>query len=77
MQDAADDLVTQMMQKYNKEKAIVSILYKCTVGIDWIIENLHESKIEGFLYWDEIGSWGVYGRKMNVPASGYQPDLRF
>jgi proline dehydrogenase len=29
MQDAADDLVTQMMQKYNKEKAVV-------FNIDWI-----------------------------------------
>ena len=37
MQDAADDLVREMMRKYNKEKALFSTLYKCTVGIDWII----------------------------------------
>jgi hypothetical protein len=33
MQDAADDLVTEMMRKYNKEKAIVLIHCKCIVVI--------------------------------------------
>jgi proline dehydrogenase len=36
MQDAADDLVTEMMRKYNKEKAIVFNVCKCIVGIVWI-----------------------------------------
>jgi proline dehydrogenase len=37
MQDAADDLVTDMMRKYNKEKLLFLIHCKCTVGIVWII----------------------------------------
>jgi proline dehydrogenase len=78
MQDAADDLVTQMMQKYNKEKAIVSILYKCTVGIDWILKIYTKSKIEGFFIGMKLVC-GAYMEKENerAHASGYQPDLRF
>jgi len=50
MQDAADDLVTQMMQKYNKEKCIVFNtlqLYRWD-RLDYL-KNLHEkAKNEGF-----------------------------
>jgi hypothetical protein len=36
MQDAADELVTNMMRKYNRINPLFLILCKCTVGIDWI-----------------------------------------
>jgi len=50
MQDAADDLVTQMMKKYNKEKAIV---YNTLQMYRWdrldYLKQLHEqAKTEGF-----------------------------
>jgi proline dehydrogenase len=32
MQDAADDLVTEMMRKYNKEKAIVNTFANVSLG---------------------------------------------
>jgi proline dehydrogenase len=37
MQDAADEVVTDMMRKYNKEKKIVFNTFNCIVGIVWII----------------------------------------
>jgi hypothetical protein len=37
MQDAADELVTDMMRKYNKESQLCSTLRNCIVGIVWII----------------------------------------
>jgi proline dehydrogenase len=37
MQDAADELVTDMMRKYNKESQLCSIHCNCIVGIVWII----------------------------------------
>jgi proline dehydrogenase len=70
MQDAADDLVTQMMQKYNKEKE--SFQYFTNVPLGSIILKIYieKQKIEGF-----IGmklSVGVYGKENErAHASGY------
>jgi proline dehydrogenase len=55
MQDAADDLVTNMMRKYNKDKPYCFTNYcKCTVGIDWLLKGLHpNAKEEGF-HWMKL-----------------------
>jgi proline dehydrogenase len=74
MQDAADDLVTQMMQKYNKEKAIV---FNTLQMYRWdrldYLKNLHDkAKIEGFFIGMKLVR-GAYMEKENerAQASGY------
>ncbi|TWI00468.1 L-proline dehydrogenase [Flavobacterium tiangeerense] len=69
MQDAADDLVTQMMRKYNKEKAIV---FNTLQMYRWdrldYLKKLHEqSKNEGFHIGMKIVR-GAYMEKENVRA---------
>lgn len=74
MQDAADDLVTQMMQKYNKEKVIV---FNTLQMYRWdrldYLKKLHEkAKIEGFFIGMKLVR-GAYMEKENerAQASGY------
>lgn len=69
MQDAADDLVTEMMSKYNKEKAIVFNtlqMYRWD-RIDYL-KKLHEkAKNEGFFIGMKLVR-GAYMEKENVRA---------
>jgi len=69
MQDAADDLVTSMMQKYNKEKAIV---FNTLQMYRWdrldYLEKLHEkAQAEGFYIGMKLVR-GAYMEKENVRA---------
>jgi len=69
MQDAADDLVTKMMQKYNKEKAIV---FNTLQMYRWdrldYLKKLHEqAKIEGFFIGMKLVR-GAYMEKENIRA---------
>jgi proline dehydrogenase len=69
MQDAADDLVTQMMQKYNKEKAVV---FNTLQMYRWdrldYLKQLHEkAKKEGFFIGMKIVR-GAYMEKENARA---------
>ena len=69
MQDAADDLVTQMMQKYNKEKAIVynTLQMYRHDRLDYL-KKLHEkAKVEGFFIGMKIVR-GAYMEKENARA---------
>ena len=69
MQDAADDLVTQMMQKYNKEKAIVynTLQMYRHDRLDYL-KKLHEKAIsEGFFIGMKIVR-GAYLEKENARA---------
>jgi proline dehydrogenase len=56
MQDAADDLVTEMMRKYNKEKAIVNTLQMYRWDRLDYLEKLHEQAKRWILHWNEISS---------------------
>lgn len=74
MQDAADDLVTQMMRKYNKEKAIV---FNTLQMYRWdrldYLKKLHElAKTEGFYIGMKLVR-GAYMEKENSRAdeNGY------
>ncbi len=74
MQDAADDLVAQMMRKYNKEKAIV---FNTLQMYRWdrldYLKNLHQqAKTEGFYIGMKIVR-GAYMEKENLRAedNGY------
>jgi proline dehydrogenase len=69
MQNAADDLVTQMMRKYNKEKAIV---FNTLQMYRWdrldYLKNLHQlAKTEGFYIGMKIVR-GAYMEKENLRA---------
>ncbi|WP_281233449.1 proline dehydrogenase family protein [Flavobacterium gelatinilyticum] len=69
MQDAADDLVTEMMRKYNKEKAIV---FNTLQMYRWdrldYLKNLHEiAKKEGFYIGMKLVR-GAYMEKENKRA---------
>ncbi|WP_298224827.1 proline dehydrogenase family protein [Flavobacterium sp.] len=69
MQDAADDLVTEMMRKYNKEKAIV---FNTLQMYRWdrldYLEKLHEqAKAEGFYIGMKLVR-GAYMEKENTRA---------
>jgi len=69
MQDAADDLVAQMMRKYNKEKAIV---FNTLQMYRWdrldYLKNFHEqAKTEGFHIGMKIVR-GAYMEKENLRA---------
>jgi len=69
MQDAADDLVAQMMRKYNKEKAIV---FNTLQMYRWdrldYLKNLHQrAKLEGFYIGMKIVR-GAYMEKENLRA---------
>jgi len=69
MQDAADDLVTSMMQKYNKEKAIV---FNTLQMYRWdrldFLEKLHEkAQAEGFYIGMKLVR-GAYMEKENIRA---------
>ena len=69
MQDAADDLVTEMMRKYNKEKAIV---FNTLQMYRWdrldYLKKLHElAKTEGFYIGMKLVR-GAYMEKENVRA---------
>lgn len=78
MQDAADDLVTQMMRKYNKEKAIV---FNTLQMYRWdrldYLSKLHElAKAEGFYIGMKLVR-GAYMEKENKRAEekGYQSPI--
>ena len=69
MQDAADDLVTEMMRRYNKEKAIV---FNTLQMYRWdrldYLEKLHEkAKAEGFYIGMKLVR-GAYMEKENIRA---------
>jgi proline dehydrogenase len=69
MQDAADDLVAQMMKKYNKEKAIV---FNTLQMYRWdrldYLKNLHQqAKTDGFFIGMKIVR-GAYMEKENLRA---------
>ena len=69
MQDAADDLVTEMMRKYNKEKAIV---FNTLQMYRWdrldYLKKLHEqAKTEGFFIGMKLVR-GAYMEKENLRA---------
>ncbi len=69
MQDAADELVTEMMRKYNKEKAIV---FNTLQMYRWdrlhYLKTLHEqAKLEGFYIGMKLVR-GAYMEKENVRA---------
>jgi proline dehydrogenase len=69
MQDAADDLVTEMMRKYNKEKVIV---FNTLQMYRWdrldYLKKLHEqAKIEGFFIGMKLVR-GAYMEKENLRA---------
>jgi proline dehydrogenase len=69
MQDAADDLVTKMMQKYNKEKVIV---FNTLQMYRWdrldYLKKLHEqAKVEGFFIGMKLVR-GAYMEKENLRA---------
>lgn len=69
MQDAADDLVTNMMRKYNKEKAIVFNtlqMYRWD-RLDYLKQLHQQSKIEGFYIGMKLVR-GAYMEKENVRA---------
>jgi proline dehydrogenase len=74
MQDAADDLVTDMMRKYNKEKAIVFNtlqLYRWD-RLDYLKKLQHQAKEEGFYIGMKLVR-GAYMEKENRRAeeNGY------
>jgi len=74
MQDAADDLVAQMMQKYNKEKAIVFNtlqMYRWD-RLDYLKQLHQKAKQEGFYIGMKIVR-GAYMEKENAraKAKGY------
>ena len=74
MQDAADDLVAQMMQKYNKEKAIVFNtlqMYRWD-RLDYLKQLHQKAKQEGFYIGMKIVR-GAYMEKENAraEAKGY------
>lgn len=78
MQDAADDLVTDMMRKYNKEKAIV---FNTLQMYRWdrldYLKKLHEqAKEEGFYIGMKLVR-GAYMEKENVRAEekGYKSPI--
>jgi len=78
MQDAADALVTRMMQKYNKEKAIV---FNTLQMYRWdrldYLKNLHQqAKSEGFYIGMKIVR-GAYMEKENLRAEekGYKTPI--
>ena len=78
MQDAADNLVTQMMQKYNKEKAIV---FNTLQMYRWdrldYLKNLHQqANSEGFYIGMKIVR-GAYMEKENLRAEekGYKTPI--
>lgn len=78
MQDAADDLVAQMMRKYNKEKAIV---YNTLQMYRWdrldYLKKLHEeAKVEGFHIGMKLVR-GAYMEKENNRAQekGYKSPI--
>jgi proline dehydrogenase len=69
MQDAADDLVTEMMRKYNKEKVIV---FNTLQMYRWdrldYLKKLHEqAKVEGFFIGMKLVR-GAYMEKENLRA---------
>jgi proline dehydrogenase len=69
MQDAADDLVTEMMRRYNKDKAIV---FNTLQMYRWdrldYLEKLHEkAKVEGFYIGMKLVR-GAYMEKENARA---------
>jgi proline dehydrogenase len=69
MQDAADDLVTDMMRKYNKEKAIVFNtlqLYRWD-RLDYLKKLQHQAKEEGFFIGMKLVR-GAYMEKENKRA---------
>jgi proline dehydrogenase len=69
MQDAADDLVTEMMRKYNKEKAIVFNtlqLYRWD-RLDYLKKLHHQAKTEGFFVGMKIVR-GAYMEKEHARA---------
>ena len=69
MQDAADDLVTQMMQKYNKEKAIVfnTLQMYRHDRLDFLKKQHDLAKVEGFFIGMKVVR-GAYMEKENDRA---------
>jgi proline dehydrogenase len=78
MQDAADDLVAKMMQKYNKEKAIV---YNTLQMYRWdrldYLKKLHQQAIAGDFYIGMKLVRGAYMEKENKRAEekGYKSPI--
>jgi len=69
MQDASDDLVTDMMRKYNKEKAIIFNtlqLYRWD-RLDYLKQLQHQAKEEGFFIGMKLVR-GAYMEKENKRA---------
>lgn len=78
MQDAADDLVAQMMKKYNKEKAIVFNtlqMYRWD-RLDYLKKLHEEAKTEGFYIGMKLVR-GAYMEKENTRAEekGYKSPI--
>ena len=78
MQDAADDLVTEMMRKYNKEKAIVFNtlqLYRWD-RLDYLIKLKEQADKDGFFIGMKLVR-GAYMEKENVRAEekGYSSPI--
>jgi proline dehydrogenase len=64
MQDAADELVTDMMRKYNKEKPIVFNtlqLYRWD-RLDYLKKLYEVAKGKGLLL-NEVSSWRLHGKE--------------
>jgi proline dehydrogenase len=64
MQDAADELVTDMMRKYNKEKPIVFNtlqLYRWD-RLDYLKSCMKWQKGRVY-YWNEVSSWRLHGKR--------------
>jgi proline dehydrogenase len=62
MQDAADELALEMMRKYNKEKAIVLTLFKCTDGIVDYLKK-YTKLLKKVFYRYKVGSRGLLGKE--------------
>jgi proline dehydrogenase len=61
MQDAADELVTDMMRKYNKEKPIV---FNTLQLYRWDrLDYLKSGKEGRVYYWNEVSSWRLHGKE--------------
>jgi proline dehydrogenase len=78
MQDAADDLVTQMMQKYNKEKAIVfnTLQLYSWDRLDYLKKLHSQAQEEGFYIGMKLVR-GAYMEKENSRAEekGYRSPI--
>jgi proline dehydrogenase len=78
MQDAADDLVTEMMRKYNKEKAIVfQYIANVSLIVGLLGKKLHEQAKRWILYWYEIVRGAYMEKKLFMPKKRIPITMRF